>query len=344
MSTKRILTGDRPTGALHVGHYVGSLANRVKLQNEGYECFFLVADIQALTTHIKRPKLIEESVREVVLDWIGVGLDPTRDNVHFVLQSGVPELTELTTYFSMLVPFSEMERNPTIKEERASLKSATTAGFMIYPISQAADILFFSPYPYKKGDVLFVPVGEDQVPHLEETNRVARRFNRQYGDIFLKCTPKLGDIGRLPGTDGQSKMSKSLGNVILLKDSRATVEEQVMKMFTDKTKLRKGDPGHPESCPVYLYQKSFGSSSTLKTRDKKCRSGELGCVECKKDLIRALDDFLGPIRERRHKAEKLPLGDYLREGTAKAREIGKPLMEAVRKAMHLDYPSVFRKK
>ena len=344
MATKRILTGIRPTGALHLGHYVGALRQWVQLQND-YECFFLMADVQALTTHADRPAVIEDAVREVVLDWIGVGLDPTRPNVHFVLQSGVPELTELTVYFTMLVRHSEVLRNPTVKAEMAQLgkKKGPTLGFISYPVSQAADILLFTPYPPRKGDELLVPVGEDQVPHLEGTNVVARRFNRQYGKVFLPCTPLVGGVGRLPGTDGKDKMSKSLGNVIQLKDDPDTVRKQVMQMFTDETKLRKGDPGHPEKCPVYLYHRTLGDSATLEDRASHCRSGELGCVECKEDLAKAINAFLDPIRARRAEAEKMPLGDYLREGTEKAREIAQVTMEAVRKAMHLDYPSVFNR-
>jgi tryptophanyl-tRNA synthetase len=337
MSTRRVLTGIRPTGALHLGHYVGALKQWVPLQND-FECFFLIADVQALTTHVDRPELIEQSVREVMFDWIGVGLDPRRDNVHFVLQSGVPELTELTVYFSMLVPFSEIERNPTIKAERGS---NPTAGFMTYPISQAADILLFTPYPPQASDALLVPVGEDQIPHLEGTNRIARRFNNQYGKVFLECTPQVGEVGRLPGVDGQNKMSKSLGNVISLKDDSKTVELLVKKMFTDPTKIHRSDPGHPFECPVYLYHQAFGRSENLGERAVQCSTGLLGCVDCKRDLAATLNAFLEPIRARRTEAEKLPLGKYLYQGTSRARQIGQVTMEAVRKAMHLDYPSVF---
>ena len=340
MATKRVLTGIRPTGPLHLGHYVGALSQWIPLQDD-YECFFLIADVQALTTHINQPAVIEEAVREVMLDWIAVGLDPIRPNVHFVLQSGVPQLTELTTYFSMLVPFSEIERNPTIKEERKRLGSEPTVGFMGYPVSQAADILLFTPYPPGKEDELLVPVGEDQVPHLEGTNRIARRFNRRYGKVFLGCTPKVGKVGRLPGTDGQAKMSKSLRNVIQLKDVPETVQRQVMRMFTDPKKARQGDPGHPEGCPVYLYHQAFGNLATLDERAKRCRLGELGCVECKQNLVEVLNAFLDPIRKRRAEAEEMPLGKYLREGTEYAREVGQVTMAAVRKAMHLNYPSIF---
>ena len=342
MAIKRILTGIRPTGPLHLGHYAGALRMWVELQQERiYECFFLIADVQALTTHIDRPKVIEGAVKEVVLDFIAVGLDPTKKNTHFVLQSGIPELTELTTYFSMLIPFSRMEKNPTIKTELSNLESPPTAGFMIYPISQAADVLLFTPYPNEIGDSLLVPVGNDQVPHIEGAADIARIFNNRYGDIFLKCEAKVGLVGRLVGTDGRAKMSKSLGNVIQLKDDTKTVNTTVMSMYTDPEKVRMGDSGHPEQCPVYTYHQVFGLMDTLEERAEGCRSGKLGCVECKKDLVSSLNNFLDPIRVRRKDAEKMLLGDYLREGTLKAREISKVTIEAVRQAMHLTYPSIF---
>ena len=344
MTMRRILTGIRPTGALHLGHYVGALKQWVKLQ-EDYECFFLIADVQALTTHADKPELIEEAVKEIMLDFIAVGLDPTRDNVHFVLQSGLPELTELTTYFSMIVPFYKMERNPTIQAERKQLNTKPTAGFMIYPISQAADILLFTPMEPGEKCKILVPVGEDQVPHLEETNEIARRFNQCYEkEIFVGCIAKVGEVGRLPGISGKGKMSKSLGNTIFLKDGPDTVRKKVNSMFTDPKKLRQGDPGYPEKCVVYLYHKAFGNNeSLLKERREKCQTGVLGCVECKKDLGELLNGFLDPIRTRRAEAEKMPLGDFLIEGTKKAREIGKATIETVRQAMHLDYPSIFKK-
>lgn len=345
MAIKRVLTGIRPTGPLHLGHYLGALKQWIPLQEE-YECFFMIADVQALTTHVDRPELIEESVREVLLDWLGVGLDPTRKNVHFVLQSGVLELTELTTYLEMLVPFSEMERNPTIKAEKSDMEKrgkSPTAGFMVYPISQAADILLFTPYPPQKGDKLIVPVGDDQIPHLEGTNRVARRFNNQYGKVLLECTAEIGDVGRLVGTDGNAKMSKSLGNIISLKDDAETVQIIISKMFTDETKKYKNDPGHPEKCPVFTYHKSFGDQNSLNEKPARCENGSLGCVECKKDLTNSVNSFLDPIRTRRKAAENAPLSVYLQEGTQKARKVGQKTMEAIRRAMHLDYPSVFRK-
>jgi len=343
MAIKRILTGMRPTGALHLGHYVGALKQWLEFQQEEYECFFLIADVQALTTHIDRPRVIEESVREVVLDWLGVGLDPTRPNVHFVLQSSVRELTELTAYFTMLVPFTRMEHNPTIRAELNNLKGSPTVGFMIYPVSQAADVLFFSPHPPHEGDELLVPVGEDQIPHLEDTNQIARQFNNLYGETFLECKPRVGEIGRLPGIDGKSKMSKSLGNAIQLKDDSQTVQRLVSKMFTDPKKLHSGDAGHPQQCPVYLYHSALSALNLLGGRAVRCESGELNCVECKKELVGTLNGFLGPIRIRRAEAEKAPLDMYLRQGTEKARDIGRNMMAVVRHVMHLDYPSVFSK-
>lgn len=337
MNTRRILTGIRPTGALHLGHYVGALKQWLELQKE-YECFFLIADVQALTTHVEQPDLIEKSVREVMLDWIAVGLDPTKKNVYFVLQSGVPELTELTAYLTMITPFHEMERNPTIKAELKQLGAEPTVGFMIYPVSQAADILLFTPMLQGERDKILVPVGKDQVPHLDETNKIARRFNQLYGkDVFPGCIAKVGDVGRLPGINGKGKMSKSSGNAIFLKDDPDTVNRVIRKMFTDPAKLRRGDAGHPRRCPAYLYHKAFSSKQTLKGRAGKCRKGILGCVECKKELAEILNLFLSPIRARRIEAEKMPLGDFLAKGTKKAREVGQTTMKIVRETMHLDY-------
>ncbi|MCL5011247.1 MAG: tryptophan--tRNA ligase, partial [Patescibacteria group bacterium] len=295
------------------------------------------------TTHVDKPSVIEQAVREVVLDFIAVGLNPTKPNTHFVLQSHVPELTELTAYFSMIVPFSRMEGNPTIKAELAQMNSSPTAGFMIYPISQAADILLFTPYPPQQENHLLVPVGEDQVPHIEEAADIARIFNYKYGNVFQRCEAKVGLVGRLVGTDGQAKMSKSLGNVIQLKDSAEDVVRIVKNMFTDPQKIRKNDPGHPKTCPVYKYHKLFGNRKTFSGRYKSCSTGDLGCVQCKDVLAEVLNKFLEPIRQRRMLAEEEPIGDYLASGTNRAREIGEITIAAVRKAMHLDYQSIFRK-
>lgn len=360
MATRRILTGFRPTGPAHLGHLVGALNQWVPLQNEGYDCHFLVADVQALTTHADNPKLIEWAVRELALDWIAVGLDPTRPNVHFVLQSGVLELYELSELFAMIASVNEILRNPTIKsevtqitgvqlspdeevgaEELRAAGGKITVGFFRYPVSQVADIELFAPQPPKEGDELLVPVGADQVPHLEYTNVLARRFNRMYGEVFLPCIPKVGKVGRLVGTDGDAKMSKSLNNAIFLGDDAEVVETKVRKMRTDTTKIRKDDLGHPDTCPVFIYHKAFGDAGTAEVINEECATGRRGCVACKKELAAGLNTFLDPIRARRKEAERMPIAKYLREGTARAREIGNVTVRAARKAMHLDYPTIF---
>ncbi len=351
---KRILTGIRPTGKLHLGHFVGALQMWAELQEETYDCYFLLADVQALTTHAKEPGLIEEAVKEVTLDMLGVGLDPTRPNVHFVVQSWVRELPELYTYLSMVAPFSDVRRNPTLKEEMATIEKGevslaeakkTTLGFIDYPVSQVADIeLFTPPAPFEKNDELLVPVGEDQVPHVELTNRTIRNFNATYSEVFLEAKYRITKFPRLVGTDGQAKMSKSLGNVIQLSDPAEVVNKKVAVMFTDPQKIHSSDPGHPEKCPVYLYHQAFAKESEkirpLDTRARQCREGKLGCVECKKELAVALNNLLDPIRDRRAKAEKAPLRKYLEEGTTKAREVGQQTLAAVRQAMHLDYSKI----
>lgn len=341
MGMQRVLTGIRPTGPLHLGHYVGALKQWIPLQ-ESYECFFLIADIQALTTHFDQPKLIEESVREVVLDWLAVGLDPANPNVHFVLQSGVRELAELTLYLSMVTPFSKMESNPTIQAERATLGGAASAGFMVYPISQAADILFVSSDPkISKADIL-VPVGEDQLPHLRGTNDIAKAFNRTYGNTLVECAPLVGDVGRLVGTDGQTKMSKSLGNSIFLGDPSEVVRKKVMSMFTDPKRVRADIPGTVEGNPVFIYHDTFNiNKEEVAELKKRYRTGTVGDVEVKQRLLESLEIFLSPIREKREEAVKrYSIGDLLEQGTLKATEVAVETMERVRSAMHLDYSSL----
>ncbi len=341
---KLVLTGIRPTGPLHLGHYVGALKQWLPLQNEECDCYFLVADVQALTTHADRPELIEDAVRQVVLDFLGVGLDPTRDNVHFVLQSAVPELTELTVYLSMVTPFTWMESNPTIKSEKSALEKqsrSVTTGFMYYPVSQAADILFVSPDPSVSPAPILVPVGEDQVPHLQDTNRIAKAFNRLYGSCFVLCEPIIGEVGRLVGIDGQAKMSKSLGNVIDLRDDEVSVRKAVMSMFTDPNRIHPTDPGTVEGNPVFIYHDAFNSDHAmvedLKTR---YREGKVGDVEVKKLLNAALQDFLSPIRERRRLAEKSNLADILLEGTDLARSLAKETLLRTKDLMHLNYKNL----
>jgi len=340
MKEKRLLTGIRPTGPLHLGHYIGALKNYVKLQDD-YECFFLIADVQALTTHADNPKLIQESVREVVLDFLAVGLDPAKENVHFVLQSAVRELTELTVYLSMVTPFSWMESNPTIRSEREMLLSqgkSVTTGFMYYPVSQAADILFVSPDPKKFKEPILVPVGEDQIPHIRDTNNISSVFNKTYAPTFVRCEALVGDVGRLVGTDGRSKMSKSLNNAIYLKDDEKTVAKMIKNMFTDPKRIHPNDPGTVEGNPVFIYHDAFNPNkeevADLKERYVK---GTVSDVEVKEKLNIAMQNFLGPIRERRYASEKSDVFSILEEGTTFARNIAAETIERTRSSMYLDY-------
>jgi tryptophanyl-tRNA synthetase len=342
-----VLTGIRPTGPLHLGHYVGALKQWLEIQKQdGYDCYFLIADIQALTTHSEHPKLIEDAVRQVTLDFLAVGLDPNRDNVHFVLQSAIPELTELTVYLSMITPFSWMESNPTIKSEMSLLQKSSesiTTGFMYYPVSQAADILFVSPDPKLSETSVLVPVGEDQIPHLQDTNRIVRKFNRVYGECFVECEPLVGDIGRLVGIDGQTKMSKSLGNSISLSDDPETIRKIVMSMYTDPKRIRATDPGTVEGNPVFIYHDAFNPNREL-VEDLKARYrlGEVGDVEVKMYLNDALQKFLLPIRERRMKSENLDIRGILEKGTSEARVLAIETTERVRDFMHLNYKNLNR--
>ncbi|MFH1898993.1 MAG: tryptophan--tRNA ligase [Patescibacteria group bacterium] len=337
---KRVLTGIRPTGPLHLGHYVGALKQCVLLQDE-YECFFMIADVQALTTHAGNPKVIEESVRDVLLDFLAVGLDPTKPNVHFILQSAIPELAELTVYLSMVTPFTWMQSNPTIQQESKALGKGISTGFMCYPVSQAADILFVSPDPTESKEEILVPVGEDQVPHLRDTNSIVSAFNRTYSPTFNECKPLLGDYPRFVGTDGQLKMSKSLGNCINLGDDEKTVEKMVKGMFTDPNRIHPNDPGTVEGNPVFIYHDIFNpDKKEVCDLKKRYKDGTVGDVEVKEKLNVAIQSFLKPIRERRKHAEKMDIKKFLEDGTDFARGLAVKTLSRTRKAMHLDYPSL----
>lgn len=335
-----LMTGIRPTGPLHLGHYVGALKNWVELQDK-YECFFMIADIQALTTHADNPKLIEESVREVVLDFLSIGLNPRKENVHFILQSAMPELTELTVYLSMVTPFTWMQSNPTIQTESKYLGKNISTGFMYYPVSQAADILFSSTDPKKSKEPILVPVGEDQVPHLRDTNNIVSAFNRTYSPTFVECDALVGKIGRLVGTDGQAKMSKSLNNAIFLKDDKNTVSKMIKTMYTDPKRIHPNDPGTVEGNPVFIYHDVFNINKEevedLKNRYKK---GTVGDVEVKEKLEKSIQEFLEPIRESRKKHEKEDIKGILDEGTVFARNLAQKTLERTKEAMHLNYSSL----
>jgi tryptophanyl-tRNA synthetase len=328
---KRILTGDRPTGPLHLGHYVGSLQNRVRLQDE-YDTYILIADIQALTDNFEHPDSLGANLFEVALDYLAIGLDP--EKAKFVVQSMVPELCELTIYFMNLVTVATLERNPTVKEEikQRNFVKGVPVGFWSYPISQAADITIF------KADL--VPVGEDQLPMIEQAREIVRRFNRLYDKVLIEPKAMLGSVPRLPGTDGGTKMSKSLGNCIYLGDPAETVRKRVMSMFTDPTRIHPTDPGHVEGNPVFTYHDVFNpNKQEVEELKDRYRKGTVGDVEVKHLLYEALEQFLTPIRERRNHYRSHPQQVYeiVREGTRKGRAVAQATMEEVRAAMKIAY-------
>lgn len=326
---KIALTGDRPTGKLHLGHYVGSLKNRVELQGE-YEQYVMIADTQALTDYADQPELIRENVFEVMCDYLAVGIDPKKTTIF--LQSRMPELFELTSYFMNLVTLSRLEQNPTIKAEMKQKGFARNVpiGFLTYPVSQAADILLF------KSDV--VPVGEDQFPMVEQANEIVEKFNRIYGDVLKKAKPLKSEFGRLSGIDGKAKMSKSLGNAIFLSDSAEEVKRKVMMMYTDPGHIHVSDKGKVKGNVVFEYLDAFDPDATeVKRLKEQYQKGGLGDVVLKKRLIEVLEEFLGPIRVRRAEIVKDRKGvmGILEKGTKKASVVAEKTMSEVRRAMHL---------
>ncbi len=327
----RILTGDRPTGRLHLGHYVGSLEARIRLQHE-YETFILIADAQALTDNFEHSERLAANIREVTLDYLAVGLDPRA--VTIIIQSMVPEIAELTIFFLNLVSAARLQRNPTVKEEmrQKGFGASLPAGFLCYPVGQAADVAIFGAH--------LVPVGEDQLPMLEQTREIVRRFNSLYGEALLEPEPMIGRFPRLPGIDGKEKMSKSLGNTINLSDDPETVCRQVMRMYTDPTRIRPTDPGHVEGNPVFTYHDAFNPDrEEVEELKERYRAGRVGDVEVKKRLIAALNGFLEPIREQRGYYERRPdeVEEILRAGTRRGREEASKTMAKVRRAMKIDY-------
>ena len=336
---KRVLTGMRTTGELHLGHYVGALKEWKRIQDEGrYDCFFLLADVQALTTHAEKPELLAKSVVSVVKDWLSVGLDPNDPNIHFVQQSMVPERYELSGLLMMIAKSAEVFRNPTLKSEIGSDKNPTM-GFMAYPVDQVADICMVSPTPPRSGDEVLVPVGEDQIPHLEYSRVLARRFNHDYGDVFVPCSPLVGEVGRLVGTDGKEKMSKSMGNIINLSDSEVVANDRVMKMFTDPNHKTVNDPGDTENNPVFIYLRAFDpNKDEVAELTEHYQRGGLGDVAVKRILAQRINEMLDPIRERRSQWEGRDLREIVVDGTEAARIVSRPVVEAVREKMHLGYP------
>lgn len=316
-----VLSGMRPSGPLHLGHWVGALSNWVKLQEE-YECYYEIATWHALTTEYENPYELKEWIREMLVDWISVGLDP--EKCVMFNQSDVKEHTELHLLLSMLVPVSWLERVPTYKEQQREIvnRDLSTYGFLGYPVLQTADIII-----YKAN---WVPVGEDQVPHVEFAREIVRRFNNFYGETFPEPQAYLTPVPRLPGTDGR-KMSKSYGNAILLKDSQEDVERKIIPMITDTRRKRRTDPGEPEDCPVYDYHRVFSSQEERNEIEAGCRSAKIGCIDCKKILIKNLKKFMDPIRERKEKlfATKGLVEEILANGVKKAKTRASQTMEEV---------------
>jgi len=323
---KRILTGDRPTGKLHLGHYMGSLRNRVRLQHE-YDTFLIIADVQALTTNWETPEQLACDVREVTKDNLAAGIDPEAATIF--VQSMVPQIAELTVFYSMFVPVNVLRHNPTIKTEAAQKGYKDLMyGFLGYPISQAADITFCKAH--------LVPVGKDQVPHLELTRKIARRFNELYGKVLVE--PEAMVQGILAGLDGNAKMSKSLDNAVYLADPPEEVVRKTNTAVTDPARIRKHDPGHPEVCTVFSYQSEF-APRFAEELEVACRKGEIGCVECKQQLAHTLNELLAPMRERRvyYDARHDLVDEILRAGTKRAVEVGAETLAQVKDAMKIDY-------
>ncbi len=328
---KRILTGDRPTGPLHLRHYIGSLKRRVALQHE-YEEYVLIADVQALTDHFLHPKVVRDNVIHVALDYLAAGVDP--NSTAIVIQSQVPELTELTSYYLNLVTLSRLQRNPTVKEEirLRRFTGGVPVGFLTYPVSQAADITAFRAH--------LVPVGEDQLPMIEQTRKIVRLFNRCYRETLVMPDALLSTCPRLPGIDDGQKMSKSLGNTINLSDSSDTVRHKVMRMFTDASRIHAVDPGHMRGNPVFVFHDAFNPDrqkvDELKERYEK---GTVGDVEVKHELAVVLNDLLEPMRKRRaaYQQDLAAVWSLLKNGTNRARVTAGETLAAVRKVLHLDY-------
>lgn len=345
---KRILTGDTPTGKLHLGHWVGSVENRVKLQDD-YDCFFLIANIHAFTTRAERPKDIHESTLNIILDYLGAGIDPNKSTI--LIQSEIPAISELTYFFSMLTPYNRLMRNPTIKDEirDKGLGDNYSFGFLLYPIGQIADILAFRPD--------LVPVGEDQIPHLEMTREVARRFNQFYCGVdphtedqdYLKAgglmpiiKPLIGRTGRLVGLGGPDKagrllkMSKSLNNAIFLEDDNDTIKKKVMSMYTDPNRLRPTDKGTIENNPLWIFHDTFNSDKEwVEQAKERYRQGEIGDVECKRKLIDALINLIEPIRTQREHYAK-DIGEVMRilkTHNERANEVAEETLRLAKEAM-----------
>ena len=332
---KTILTGLRPTGNLHLGHYFGAAQNYVKLQND-YDFYLEIADVQALTDNFDNPEKVRKNINEITMDLLSIGLEP--ENVNYFIQSKVPEIAELTVFYSNLVTVARLHRNPTVKTEIAQKKElfgnegeSITYGFLGYPVSQAADITAFG------GEL--VPVGEDQLPLIEQCREIVRKFNNIYGETLKEPEPYLSENKRIKGLDGNDKMGKSLGNAIYLVDDEETIKKKIMGAVTDPNKIKKDDPANPDVCMVYYYHKLINNEENINTICSECKQGSRGCVQCKKELIEKMNEFLKPIQEKRKVYEENPelVKEILDKGTKKAQEKAKETMLKVRQSMKIDY-------
>ena len=331
---KTILTGIRPTGNLHLGHYFGACKNWLKLQDE-YNFYLEIADVQALTDNFNNPEKIRENVFELTCDLLSIGIDPKKVNIF--IQSKIPEIAELTIFYSNLVTMARLYRNPTVKNEIAQKKAlfgesgeSVTYGFVGYPISQAADITIF------EGEL--VPVGEDQLPLIEQCREIVRKFNNIYGETLKEPEHLLSENARVKGLDGNEKMGKSLGNAIYLKDDYETVSKKIMSAVTDPNKIKKDDPANPDICMVYYYHKLI-KNDNIDTVCSECKKGERGCVACKRELIEKMNQFLKPIQEKQKYYHDNPEEVYniLNNGTNKAQEKAKTTMKKVKENMKINY-------
>lgn len=331
---KTILTGIRPTGNLHLGHYFGAVKNWVNLQYD-YNTFIEIADVQALTDNFENPSKVKENVEELVIDLLSCGIDPK--NTHIFLQSSIPEIAELTVFYSNLVTMARLYRNPTVKSEISQKKAlfgndgeSVTYGFVGYPVSQAADITALN------GDL--VPVGEDQLPLIEQCREIVRKFNKIYGETLKEPDAYLSKSSRIKGLDGNEKMGKSLGNAIYLKDNDEVIAKKIMSAVTDKNKIKKDDPADPNVCMVYYYHKIINNDN-LDTICNECKTGSRGCVQCKKELINNMTEFLKGYREKRsyYENNREEVKKILQEGTIAAKKQAEETMKKVRASMKLDY-------
>ncbi|MDF1611444.1 MAG: tryptophan--tRNA ligase [Stygiobacter sp.] len=325
MQKKRILSGMRPTGKLHIGHFVGALENWIKLQDE-YESYHLIADYHVLTTNLSTENIYQNSI-DMLIDWLAAGLNPEKSPMF--RQSQIKEHTELFLIFSMLITKARLERNPTLKEQVRDLNIENVIyGHLGYPVLQSADILLY------KGEA--VPVGEDQVPHVEITREIARRFNNQYGEVFPEPEALLTNFARLPGLDGDAKMSKSLNNTILLSDDAEMVKQKLRKAVTDPQKVRKNDPGRPEICLIFTYHKKFNADE-VDDIEINCKSGSLGCVDCKMKCASKINEWLSPIIDKRkyYESNIENVKAILNDGEIKAKKVASETMKEVREKMKL---------